>query len=401
MKVHHFTILVILSMLNLVFVSCDIKDNEVAPGLTFTKIYNNPAFSGDYDPLDIQQTSDSGYVVLAASDSWNVYLLKADTEGEFAWELTLPEPYVNPVSSLIEINGAYYFFCMDEITLGTYLMKIDLSGGAPEVVHSYPDITYPLHASLNPDFTMLVQSYNRDARATTLTKLDADFSIDWQNKYDVLDDAEEPIIEHLTRIGERLPFFTGHIEGAGNSGYYFLNGFYNFTLSLMFVRANDGELSGVINGFRDKGGISAATSLSNNSFALSRYDFGDNFFLPLTNIDLNGIGFSGDLEVSDFPELSSNARVILKKLTIQGKEVIIYASDTKSNQLVLYAYDAASEALLDVKYLGQTYPYKIGSFTPTSDGGMAVLGKTFVAGRFPRLAIFKLTIDEVQTLVQE
>jgi hypothetical protein len=135
--------------------------------------------------------------------------------------------------------------------------------------------------------------------------------------------------------------------------------------------------------------------------ALSRYDFGDNFFLPVTDIDLNGIGFSGDLEVSNFPELSSNARVILKKLTIQGKEVIIYASDTKSNQLVLYAYDAATEALLDVKYLGQTNPYKIGSFTLTSDGGMAILGKTFVAGRFPRLAIFKLTTDELQALVQE
>ncbi len=381
--------------------SCDIQENEVAPGLSFTKIYNNPDFSGNYDPLDIRQTSDSGYVVLAASDSWNVYLLKADPKGEFTWERTLPEPYVNPVSSLFEINGTYYFFCMDEITLATYLMRIDLDGGDPEVVQTYPDIIYPLHASLNPDFTMLIQSYDRDARATALTKLNANFSIDWQEKYDVLDDAEEPIIEHLTRIGNRLPFFTGHVEGAGNSGYYYLNGFYNFTMSMMFVRASNGELTGVINGFRDKGGISAATYLGNNQFALSRYDFGDNFFLPNTNVDMQGVAFSGDLEVNGFPELSPNAKVIVKKRNIDTREAIVYGSDTKTNQLVLYAYNPETGALLDVKYLGQTYPYEMGSFTFTSDGGLAVLGKTFVAGRFPRLTVFKLTKDEVSGLVRE
>lgn len=401
MKAFYLKYIRLIFLIPFLIASCDIKENEIAPGYSFTKIYNNTDFSGAFDPLDIRQTSDSGYVVLAAADSWNVHLLKADIDGEFIWELTLPEPYVNPVSSLMEINDAYYFFCMDEITLGTYLMKIDLSGGMPELVQSYPEITYPLYASLNPDFTMLVEGYNRDARATTLTKLDADFSIDWKHKYDVLDDAEEPIIEHLTRVGTRLPFFTGYIEGAGNSGYYFLNGFNNFTLSLMFIRASDGECDGVINGFRDKGGISSAIALSNNSLALSRYDFGDNYFLPRTEVDLQGIAFSGDLEVSDFPELSKNARVVLKKLTLNGQEVIIYASNTKSNQLVLYAYDGDAGTLLDVKYLGQTNPYEIGSFTTTSDGGLAVLGKTYVAGRFPRLAIFKLTSDEVQSLIRE
>jgi hypothetical protein len=290
---------------------------------------------------------------------------------------------------------------MDEITLATYLMKIDLSGGVPEVVQTFNEIIYPLHASINPDFTLILQSYNRDARATALTKLDADFSIDWQHKYEVLDDAEEPIIEHLTRIGTRLPFFTGHVEGSGNSGYYYLNGFYNFTMSLMFVRASDGEMTGVINGFRDKGGISAATYLYNNTFALSRFDFGDNYLLPQTNINMQSIGFSGDLEVNGFPELATNATVLVKKLTLGGKEIIIYASDTKTNQLVLFAYDAEVGTLLDVKYLGKTYPYDIGAFTPTSDGGLAVLGKTFVAGRFARLSIFKLTKGEVQSLVRQ
>ncbi len=399
MKVYQLAIISLI-LFNFCLSSCGIKDNEIEPGLSFTKIYNKPSFSGSYDPLDIKQTSDSGYVVLAAADSWNVYLLKADTKGEFMWEMKLPEPYVNPVPSLFEINGEYFFFCMHEVTLATFLMKIDLAGGEPQVVQTFSEITYPLAASLNPDFTLLLQSYNRDARATELTKLDANFSIDWQHKYEVLDDAEEPIIEHLTRIGSRLPFFTGHVDGTGNSGYYYLNGFYNFTLSLMFVRATDGEMTGVINGFRDKGGISAATFLSNSTFALSRYDFGDNYLLPQTNVNMQSIAFSGDLEVNGFPELAENARVLIQKLTVGGKEVIIYASDTKTNQLVLFAYDALEGTLLDVKYLGQTYPYEIGAFTLTGDGGMAVLGKTYVAGRFPRLSIFKLTKDEVESLVR-
>jgi len=65
----------------------------------------------------------------------------------------------------------------------------------------------------------------------------------------------------------------------------------------------------------------------------------------------------------------------------------------------LYAYDAEDGTLLSLKYLGQTSPYEIGNFVKTLDGGLIVLGNTFVAGRFSRLCLFKLTKSELEDFV--
>ena len=46
--------------------ACDIKKNkEVKPQEEFLKIYDNQSFSDNYIPLDIKQTSDEGYILLA------------------------------------------------------------------------------------------------------------------------------------------------------------------------------------------------------------------------------------------------------------------------------------------------------------------------------------------------
>ena len=391
-------------------IGCDIKENNVEPDRSFTKIYNNQEFSRSYDPLRVIETSDSGYLAIAATFDfnsedtwWSPYLIKVDENGDYQWEITLEEPYVNPVPYLTEKTDGYYFFTMDEVGLYTYLMRLGFEGTNPEVVATFTDIEYPLSANLtpveDPNPGILVQGYQRGSFRTTLTKLDTEFNQLWTQEYDVLEDAEPLVINHLTRLGQEYPFFSGFVQGTGNRGNYFFNGFRNFSFSLNFVDASNGEITGAVNGSRYKGGLSAALHLGGDQFALSKFSFGENFFVPSAPVNINGEISSTSITANRFPELLPDARVLVKELTLPGKEVYIYGTDTKSNQMVLYAYDKATSELLGVTYVGQTNPYTLGDYIVTEDNGLLLLGETFVAGRFPRLAMFKLTEEELAELV--
>ncbi len=379
--------------------SCDISENEIEPGISFTKIYNSSSFTDIYDPLDVASINDSAYLVLSATDAWNIHLLKAGMDGAFEWEMNLPEPYVNALPQMYRQDDNLYLVCMNELRLGTYILRINPAGGETEVVYQNQEITYPLAAHLSAQGDWLIQGYNREERKTSLTKLSPGFNKEWSKEFDILEDVEERIIKHLTRTGTRLPFFNGYAPGNGNSGYYYFNGFNNYTMALTFVNPSDGEPLGVMNGFRDLGYINAALSLENGAFALSKNSYGDNYLIPMSEVNERSVSSSSDLEANQFPEIDARANVIIKTYEIQGREIIFYATHSRSKRIMLYAYDVLDGSLLGVEYMGQTSPYEIGNITATADGGLVVLGKTYVAGRFPRISLFKLTENEVLDMI--
>ncbi|OQX98152.1 MAG: hypothetical protein B6I20_11400, partial [Bacteroidetes bacterium 4572_117] len=149
--------------------------------------------------------------------------------GELVWETTLSEPYVNPITSLMISGSDVHFLCMDKISLGTYIMKIDNANNGAEVTDYQADLVYPLASSQTPDNGILLLSYDRNMRSSKLTKFNSSFSITWDNTYRVIEDAEEMLVAHLTRSGKTLPFFTGTI---GNGEGYFANALYNYSLAL-------------------------------------------------------------------------------------------------------------------------------------------------------------------------
>ncbi|MDN5215735.1 hypothetical protein QQ020_26895 [Fulvivirgaceae bacterium BMA12] len=383
-----------------VITGCDSSDGDVAPKENFVKIYNNELFDITYNPLDVKQAADGSYIILSTANETDTYLLRVDEFGEFISDTTISTPYTNPLSELFLVNGDYHFFSMDNVTLSTYLLKVNLSDSnqTPELVQSFPDIIYPLHASQVPDDGFLIQSYNRDARSTALTKLAANFNQSWQAEYEVLEDVEGSIIAKFAGTGERsLPYFTGATD---DGSVYFLNGFFNFSFSLLFVNGSNGDLIGTLNGLREETGISAAVHLTGDQYALSRFSFEENFILPNGAVNIQGNDFSGEIGGNEFPEIQPEAKVVVKKLDINGTNAIVYGTETKSKQMVLYIYDATDGSLINAKYFGNTNPYEFGNFALTDDGGLAIVGRTFVAGRFPRIAFFKMSQEEVNSLIQ-
>jgi hypothetical protein len=382
MKLHCISILLLANLI--LFVSCGNEDDYV-PESSFIKIYNDEYFNSSYIPMDIVQAGETGFFILSAYDSWNTYVLRVDEKGEFMWDYKLDEHYVNPIKGLYYIDSIFYFFCMDDLSLGTYLMKATDQSKSASVERNLGNIIYPL-ASSKVDDGFLIESYNRESYSTRLTKLKADFGEAWHEEYSVEQDVEEAIIGHLTRIGERLPFFTGQ---AGNR--FFLNGFYNYSMSLLFVNGSNGAQTGVINGFRDESAISSMRYLDGNTFALSRFDHGENYINPKIDLNTTGTGISSDLAGNQHPEMTPNAKVYSQIINVNGKDVTIFATSTKGGQILLYAYDAINGTLVGTHHLGRLNPYEAIDFAATADGGLAVLGNTFVNGRFSRITLIKLS----------
>jgi hypothetical protein len=373
---------------------------KLNPENIFNKIYDDPNSDLSYYPLDIAQVPDNGYFILGSSSldtthTWtNPVIIRTDEKGELEWMTNIEPPYVNPISNLMESGGEYYFFCMDDVSLGTHLMIIDGQNQTANLVNSYPDLTYPLAVSKTPDNSFLLLSYNRFTRQSVISKINTSFNITWQSTFSVLEDAEPFLIDHLIKTGKTLSFFTGTIGETNANGYY-ANGMYNYTLSMLFVNTS-GDRTGIAQGYRYDGGAVSAISVQGNNFAVSRQSFGEHFILPSVNIDLNEISTISNMGGAKLAEIKSDSETRIIKITLDGKPFLAFAASTNDNQIVLYLYDANSLELIGKKYFGFSNPLRIASLMQTSDQGLVILAQTMVAGRFKRISIYKVPKEHLK-----
>ncbi|HEY8511865.1 MAG TPA: hypothetical protein VIL31_07900 [Cyclobacteriaceae bacterium] len=368
----------------------------------FTRLYDDDRFNESITPIDVAQTADGGFLVLAKrrlpeSHFTGIYLMKVNSRGEFESAQELDPQYVNPVGELMPADGNHYFFCMDELTVQSYLVRVSESLEDISIDPVQAGLSYPSAASLQGNEFLLL-SYDHVEKLSVLSRVRPDGSVAASQGFDigVGDDVEEPIINHFIGGGKRFPFLTGRIPG----GAYFFNGFYNYTFSLVFTDMSDGDPSGVVQGQQDDGGFSAVTPIASTKFAAARFNFGDNFLLPNVVLQPNSITSSVDYPGNTLPELVPNATVKILRTVIDGTPTLVFASDTKSKQIALLFYDEATGALLGSHYLGFSNPFEVASVISTEDEGLLVCGTAYLAGRFPRICLFKLPKEELTEKVR-
>jgi hypothetical protein len=386
--------LLLIAILTFIFIGCSNDSDPAADKANFTRIYDNNKYNASYYPIDIKQTPDGGYLILGGrriddSNFSGIYLMKVDELGGFISEQEVDENYVNPIGPLLESGGNYFFFCMSSVGLQTQLFQVDTEATISNPVSvggSYPA------ASAMDGNNFLLLSYDNFNKNTVVSVVTPSGSISQSKSFSIGagDAVEEPIINHFLRTGKQIPF----LVGKAGSQYYF-NGFYNYTLSLSFTNLVADDPQGIIQGQQDDGGVSQVVPLDGGKFALARFNFGDNYFVPNASLNTSDISSSTDLGGNPFPELIANASVKILRLTIGSKKVALYASDTQSKQIALFGYDESTGEFIGSKYLGFSNPFEIASLTPTADGGLAICGTTYVAGRFPRICLFKLSKDEI------
>ncbi len=391
----------ILLLLLVVVISCDISDNDTDPSASFLRIYDNNTFNTDFTPIDVQQTADGGYIVLGTSALDNslfsgVYLMKVDENGSFVNEQNLSEQFISPAGELMKLDNRYYFMAMNQTGFNAFLFAVNDSGRVADPIPL--GTNYPL-AATNVGNEIIYANYDNANKRTqigssTLQGGTIESSIPSQG-YSIGEgedgEIDKLIVEHFTRTNRKLPFFVGKTT----SGLYFFNGFYNFTLSTVFSDFSD-EPVAQLQGTRETAGLSSAVHLGGEQFAISRFEDGNNFVIPQTQINLGSRTESSvNIDGNPFPELIDNAPIKLKLLDINSNSVLIYGSTTQSGQIILLAYSPATGELLGTKYLGFSNPFTLASFNLTSDNGLIVLGSTSVAGRFERFCLFKLSASEL------
>jgi len=359
----------------------------------FTKVYDNDQFDASYFPIDMRQTADGGFLMLGgrrleSTNFTGIYLLKADRFGNFVKELEVDESYVNPIAQLMPSGNDFKFFCMDPLTLQAHIATVDANAEAVSMAPLDLLLTYPAAAA--PDGTsFLLLSYDDLAKESVISLMSTTGSVSQSKGYSIGagDAVEEPIINHFLRTGQQFPFQVGRIPG----GLYFFNGFYNYTFSLAFTNLTQDDPNGVVQGQQDDGGFSAIVPISGSTFAASTFNFGDNTLIPNTTLNTSGITSTVDLVGNNLPELESNATVKIIRATLNGKNVLVYGSNTRSKQIGLYFYDEATGEFLDSEYVGYSNPFEIASIVQTTEGDLVVSGTTYVAGRLPRFCLIKIS----------
>jgi hypothetical protein len=375
--------------------ACANESDPTADKANFTRIYDNDKFNTSYYPIDMRQTADGGFLILGGrrlkdSNFSGAYIMKVDEFGAYVTDLEVDSEFINPVGRLLEVNGKFYFFCMTSVGLQTQLMEMDADGILTQSISvggSYPSVA----AQDNSSFILL--SYENSSKESVVSVVSPSGSISKSKSFSIGagDAVEEPIINHFLRTGTQLPFQVG----KATSGQYYFNGFYNYTLSLVFTDLNADDPLGVVQGQQDDGGLSQIVSLEGSKFATSRFNFGDNYFIPNATLNTTGVSSSVDLGGNSLPELTTNAPVKILSTKVNSQDMLLYASNTKSKQIALFGYDKASGEFKGSYYLGFSNPFEIASLIPTADGGLAVCGTTYVAGRFPRICLFKLSQEKL------
>lgn len=377
-----------------VFYACDVSDNSFEVQNNFQRIYDDGTFETEYIPINVVSSGDSGYFILGAYDKVNVYLLKVDKDGEFQWDYKVDDLYINPIPGLFELNGAYYFMAMaNDNTTNAVLMSIPTNGsGEPTVVRNYGNIELPLASALTGDGSMLVMGYDKNSYATTLHLLDAGFNEVRNISYSIDEDAEPLITNHIYRLGKRQPFFVG-----SNTNNYHFNGLQDYTLSFSTIDKNSLEEINRITGFRDEKGINCAVPLQQNEYAIGKFEYQENSLLP--KYSFAGNEHVDNLTGNFLPEMDGLYPVVGKKIIFDGEDVNILGTTTKAGQILLYAYSPISGNLQGTYYQGVLNPYSLVDFVQTEDEGLAILGNTFVNGRFSRITLFKLSKEQTAQLV--
>jgi len=392
----------VIIVLGLFIFSCAEESDPRLDEETFTKIYDNNQFNASYSPIDIKQTPDGGYLILGSrriqnSDFAGIYLMKVDKQGNFEKDMEVDPMYVNPVAGLTEYQGEYYFFCMEELTLQAQLVKADamLENIAINPVQDFN--TYPCAASFDGSAFILL-SYNHLDKLSVISLVSPTGGTLASKGFDigVGDEVEEPLINHFIKGGKKLPFTTGRVAG----GSYYFNGFFNYTFSLVFTDLNNDDPLGVVQGQQDDGGFSAIKPIASTKFAAARFNFGDNYLLPNVNLSSNSITSSVDYIGNTLPELIPNANVRIIRSVINTTNTLIYGSDTKAKQIALLFYDEATGALTGSHYLGFSNPFEIAGLIQTADEGLAVCGTTYLAGRFPRICLFKISKNDLAGMIK-
>jgi len=373
--------------------SCEKPDKSSLP---FVKIYDDQNGNRSFSPLSMTKaTVDNGYFVLSAYDGWRIHLMKMDKDGNFEWNLELPEQYVNAVPSLLNINQQLYLVCMDPLELDARILRIDENSRQVIQISHLEEVSYPLHAYYNGT-DLYLMSCPLSSQMTVIHQLSQ--ALDTVVRVGALSisaNVDDLLLKHVMHTGKQYPFF---IQSTPEKDYFAVNAFYNYSFSTVFFDS-DLQFSGVYNGAAMDGGISSLHPLGSNTFALARTS-GENVFMnPKAVLNPSAIAMATSIEAQGDAELNHTLPTIIRQMTILGKNYLAFLASSRSNQLVLKLYDETGKKVKST-YLSKNVPIEACDMVFTPYGELLMLAKVRIMGSYNRIGSIKLSRSSLVKLVE-
>ncbi len=377
------------------------KDDEV-PNTSFARIYDHSNYNLDFRPLDIEEITD-GYMILSTttldrSQFPGIQLQRIASDGDYEAGFNFSADLVAPTPDLMRIGDTFYFFAMDPVSLRVNLVSFNAGFGNLTTIIPNAPLYYPLASSLASDGQFLLLSYHPEDRVSVLSKIAVDGTVTSLVAYSIGpgSDVEEAIVDHYLQPEEKaLPFFCGE---ASSSLYYF-NGFFNYSLSLVFSNFA-ADPAGVVQGQFTDAGVRNILPIGGSTFALSGYQFEDNFLYPSVSLNTTGVSSTSDLYTSNAAEWRPYTPVAMANYSLDGVNYIVYAAETKSRQIALYFYVAATGNFAGLFHVGYANPFTLSSVVVDSENHLLILGTSYVAGRFRRVFLEKIQEEKIQEKIQ-
>jgi hypothetical protein len=415
--------------------SCKLKsDKENSLSISFGKIYDKTDTSG-YTALDIKQTEGDGrYIILGEVDG-HPYLLKIDAQGNFKWDSRDNqelEDYKNPVPELRilnhENNTYYYFFCTrqsgDKVipVLLKFNDKDNTLYTADEIssyINHYEAFNIPYY--ITPKYA----SISGDKRYVLMTLNNLGDIVVFAGEEGISDNWREKINDQTYWAGwaclttylatDRKYHYSGRLK---NNDIYYLHTFQQDSFNvdekkcflieielpfptipqcgltlfleypLIAMDWDDSQWDG--SGFK-------GLKLSGAYIAEGMVYF---FINTEINEDTTSPGIELDKK-NEQSELLTSKPVYIKTRFVEGKEIVFFAAADRKNKIVLYAYEKSSGDFLNKRYFGDIRIYEAAGLIDTYDGGLAILGNTFVMDQLGRICVFKLSKTEVEDLCSQ
>jgi len=388
----------LLAAVGLAFTSC--SDEEPSLTDSFFKIYDNSNFDVNYDPIDVVAITD-GYIILTGteqddSDFDGIELIRVDAEGNFvASDESSFNDYEAPIGDMYfdGSDSSIYFFAKNAATTDGVLISINPSLQVQSAT-LLGGLNYPLAASSTSGGNLLMQSYDPVNLQTEISEISLAGGFLGGNQYSIGpgEDVEQDVISHFLETNVNpFPFFCGE----ASPGNYYFNGFYNYSFSLVFTDFGANPTS-VVSGQGINAGIRSLMPLSGGNFAVAGFQFDDNYQLSSNPLSAGNVG---DLYPGNMAEIRPYTTSRIVNYAGTGTSYTVFASETKGNQIVLHFYNDSTREIDGVHYIGFLNRFNLASVKVTEDESILVLGTTFVASRFERVFLNKISRGEISDVL--
>jgi len=369
-------------------ISCSERPESFRPDEKFVSIFVNPSEGVNYEPLDIIQTEDNGYLILAESALDAVFVMKVSGLGQLVWSETMPATYKNPVADLVFNEGKYYFIASTQADQTAALIEVDdFNQTIMPTQRTYVGYRNPLaFGRLNPE-NFLMLNYN-DTTGPVLSKIQSGFGQEWARRYD--SSAIDITAIDEIRNDEAVNFFVGGLNNGEGAYFHSLraNGY-----ALTFTD-DQGIETGKVSGTSEDRVVSY-TYLGNQSGAINYLVNGNSFFqlaFPLQSTDSISLNQIGGERLVDKTE-NDNAQIINAEVLATANIINLYG--TVDGRIKWTNYAIGSGSIQQIDYVGGNDPLEIKKAIGTRDGGIVILSKITIAGSRERIAVQKIPREEV------